>query len=598
MATTVFFRDTTPGTRTRSPKPPRSSKVGGTLLKGMSTSRGASAKSVVTDTVAGGTAGLETTVDTTNDQIVCWISEPVDQAFTLSGTITLNLRSAENSMSANVAINAVIEKVAAGTLARTNVATTARVTELGTSEAAANFTVTPTSTAFAKGDRIMVWVYGDDAGTMGAGFTFTFWYDGPTSAASGDSFITFTETFGFITSVPAGTTLYPTDDASAVELADAASTKELKLSLARGGAAVHQDQKWHDKYTDFTNPQIYEIEPLYAHTDYREEVANMAGATNGQLMNATTKQCAQSFTASQDFYCYMVAFNNNFTGVSVSATNILELCADNGDKPGTVLASSDTFSNGTLVSGRVEIPLNTVVLLTSGTKYWIKLRPTSVAGATVFLQVVGTTTDSQSGGSYKETTDGGTNWSAVTVLDMGLEVYDGRVISWFSEPLAAFTLSGLATVNLRALETNAVDGFGVGAELAVVNGDGSSATVYGMGAYIDTSYGEVGTSEGAANFAIAGADISVSSGQRLRLRIFGCGSNDLNPGTVGSALWSVPAQTTLPSTGELQLYYAGTSGGASGDAFITLTQSVTEIGASPPFSHVMRTRDRYGAQAR
>jgi hypothetical protein len=103
----------------------------------------------------------------------------------------------------------VIYKLDGDTGAITLVADTTRTTELGTSEAAANFTVTPTSTTFAKGDRIVCCPHAANAtSSMAAGFTFTFWYDGPTAAASGDSYITLTETITFLTTAPAGSTYY------------------------------------------------------------------------------------------------------------------------------------------------------------------------------------------------------------------------------------------------------------------------------------------------------------------------------------------------------------------------------------------------------
>jgi hypothetical protein len=69
-----------------------------------------------------------------------------------------------------------------------------------------------------KGDRLRVRIYGDDAGTMGTGFTFRVSYDGPTAAATGDTWVQVTENLTFA-SEPAGTQVFPTDDASAVSTA-------------------------------------------------------------------------------------------------------------------------------------------------------------------------------------------------------------------------------------------------------------------------------------------------------------------------------------------------------------------------------------------
>ena len=79
----------------------------------------------------------------------------------------LGLRTA---MSDNMAVNAAIYKVDGVTQAVTQIAKSARVTELAvTTSAVNNFTVTPTSTAFKRGDRIWVRIFFDDAGTMAAG---------------------------------------------------------------------------------------------------------------------------------------------------------------------------------------------------------------------------------------------------------------------------------------------------------------------------------------------------------------------------------------------------------------------------------------------
>lgn len=179
-------------------------------------------------TVTGPTAGIEIGNSSFPFQ---WITYPVDQDVTISGSITFNVWASESSMSANVAINVAVYKVAAVDQAITLIHKTVRTTELGTSAAAENWSETPgAGVALAKGDRLLVVFFGDDAGTMASGFTFLIRYGGPTGGASGDTYVTFTETFAFTTATPAGTQLFLTDVAGPAVGADV----EKEMWTARG----------------------------------------------------------------------------------------------------------------------------------------------------------------------------------------------------------------------------------------------------------------------------------------------------------------------------------------------------------------------------
>lgn len=197
-----------------------------------STSRGSGVTSQTATTVAGPTNGIE--IDSTND--IEWISAPLDADVTISGTITFNLRAAESDMNANAAINCIIQRLDSTGAIVSTIVQTARTTELGTSgEAAVNFTASPTSTAMLKGDRIRVRVYADDStSNMGSGFTVTFWWNGTTAAASGDSYIFFTENLGFLTGTPAGSTLYLTDTAGPA----VGANLEKEMWTSRGGGTA------------------------------------------------------------------------------------------------------------------------------------------------------------------------------------------------------------------------------------------------------------------------------------------------------------------------------------------------------------------------
>ena len=146
----------------------------------------------------------------------------------------------------------------------------------------------------------------------------------------------------------------------------------------------------------------------------------------------------------------------------------------------------------------------------------------------------------------------------------------GTVIDWFTRPLGAFTLSGAARVNARTQISSGTgtSGSSVRCEIARVEADGSSATIWGVA----NSWPEVGTSQAVQSFLVGGDDLAVSDGQRLRLRFF---FDDAGNYPMTNAL----GNTAL-------FYYSGTSGGASGDAYVTFSQTLTELvaGEMPPRS--------------
>lgn len=173
--------------------------------------------SAATATVAGPTSGVEAVIGTLPG---VWISQPLAADVTISGSITWNIWAAESSNSANVAINGVIEKVDGATGAFAVIDTTVRTTEVAlTTRAVNNFAKTPAAGVLCKkGDRLRVRIFGDDAGTMGTGFTFTIGFGLGSAGADGDTFLTLTENLTFA-SEPAGTQVFLTDTASDVSTA-------------------------------------------------------------------------------------------------------------------------------------------------------------------------------------------------------------------------------------------------------------------------------------------------------------------------------------------------------------------------------------------
>jgi hypothetical protein len=180
MATTLFLRDL-------------ASTLGGAGQKAMLARRGRTIITTTTNTTASGTN--ITITATAGGTALSWFSEPLTNAVTISGTITLNIRCRESATAVNAGIALLIERANnAGTVQSTVSARAVIGTEAGTTESARNGTRTPTSTAFSAGDRIKVTLSVINVGTMGSG-TFNTYHDGPAAAGSGDSYVTFTEDF-------------------------------------------------------------------------------------------------------------------------------------------------------------------------------------------------------------------------------------------------------------------------------------------------------------------------------------------------------------------------------------------------------------------
>lgn len=188
-----------------------------------------------TSSVAGPTNGIESTSVAGTTE---FISLPINQDVTIAGAITVNLWGFESDALANAAINVVIERLdSTGAIASTIVKTTrtTELTVLAVSPTLNNFTATPTSTNMLKGDRFRVRVFYDDAaaGNMASGFAMGFAY-GNSVANTAQSYVQFTEVFGFQTTEPTGTVLYPTTTTGPAVGAD----DEREMWTSRGGSAT------------------------------------------------------------------------------------------------------------------------------------------------------------------------------------------------------------------------------------------------------------------------------------------------------------------------------------------------------------------------
>lgn len=156
--------------------------------------RGNSGAAVVSTTNTAASGSLIQCTNSPGGTVVEWYS-PKLYAVTISGTVTVNLWMSESSMNANVDTNVSVARVGpTGTFISNVVASASKLVELGTSRAAVNYTVAPTSTTLSTGDRLRFIVRGTNIGTMASGFTFDLGYDRSSAGVDGDSFFTFVET--------------------------------------------------------------------------------------------------------------------------------------------------------------------------------------------------------------------------------------------------------------------------------------------------------------------------------------------------------------------------------------------------------------------
>lgn len=264
------------------------------VLAGAGTTRGGGSVSVSVSTEAGPSAGLEFPAGTVPR---LFVTPPIDQDVAVSGNVTFNGWANESAMNANAALNCRLVRIAPdGSF--TEILKTTRTTELGTSAAAQNWSEAMGATFnLAKGDRIAIVWFIDDAGTMGAGFNCTLYWSGPTAGAQGDTYVTFTETFGFL-AAPTGTQVFPTDTASAVD----AGVDEREAWTSRGGGvatAVRNAQTagWVDPGVQWTKTaggtavewytrplQAFTLAaPVLVHVRARQSVSSVNGAIRCEI---------------------------------------------------------------------------------------------------------------------------------------------------------------------------------------------------------------------------------------------------------------------------------------------------------------------------
>lgn len=153
--------------------------------------RGASITTGVVNSAASGT-DIQWT-KTAGGSILAFVSKPFLRPLTISGTITINVWALEGNNAANSQLRLRVSRLTPAGV-KTVFGTFDAGVELLAGTSAQNYTGSPTSTDFAKGDRLVLEPYLTNFGTMAAGYTPNVVYDRGTAGSSGDSYIITTET--------------------------------------------------------------------------------------------------------------------------------------------------------------------------------------------------------------------------------------------------------------------------------------------------------------------------------------------------------------------------------------------------------------------
>lgn len=607
MATQCFLFSSSSGTPDNVSLGTNASKLDGTASgwfapESLSLTRGTAAGSVTTSTVAGTTLGVEVDGGGFPKH---FISPPLDQDVTISGTVTFNVWMAESNMAANVGAQVVIERINSQGAIVSTVVNHEKATELPvTTRAAQNWTATPTSTAFLKGDRIRVRVAGNDGGgTMASGYTFSFAQDGPTAGADGDSYVTFTETFGFLRTDPTTTTLYPT---IALAGAPAFGASAALLSAFTGADENPLSEGGNWAKVDTAGGNLKRVSNVVGGVTasaaaYNYWTPSNFGADCEAYLTIATKPSVngtvrlgiriqgEGGTSTWDGY---VAFWQ-----AVSGTDTLLLQRVTNGSSTTLATVNQEFATGDKVGLRalgstIEMwrhdgsswaLLASVVDTTyaSAGKVLIEVADSALTGrlddvyaGTVTATLVdpgGAGTDTKEAwtargsGSTDAITNTAAGWSAPIQKTVSA---GGNLVEWFSKQLTAFTLAAPVLANVRALESNVSANASIRAELAVTAADGTGATVWAA----TTHPTELTTSDAAYTFYLAGDDLAVTDGQRFRLRLYIDDSST----------------AAMASTYTATATYAGASAAAAGDTYLIFGQTLTEyVAASSPVYLVM-----------
>ena len=485
-----------------------------------------------------------------------FVSPPIDRDIApSSSSITANLWMSESSMSANVRAAIYVAFISpAGVLIGSPWAANAAA-EMGTAVAAENFTaIGGDGTSIPKGSRILIVPCWTNIGTQAAGFTTSFDYSGTTAGADGDSYVTFTEDFGFMQDSGASIASIASGGSTFLNIGDVSGNQRLAgriripanrtltsidISGQRIGTpadslevAIQADSSGVPSGTDLTVATLSSAFPTSPSFGVRNaDVADL------DLSSDTVYWLVMRRTGAVDAANYYKVI----TGAAESSWNL-----------GVVKRYSGTWAD---VASNY---LDTVTLnLTAGST----LYPTTTAGE---VDPNGSTHDSKEAWTSKGAgdTNAVTNTAAAPASPLLLTTSaGGNFIEWYTRKLQAFTLAGPVLVRVQSKESNAAANASYpGVEIAVCASDGTSPVVWGY-----TNPGlELSTLDGTfTSFFVAADDVAVTSGQRLRIRYY---IDDASAAAMASG------QTVTMVYG----------GAVAPDTLLTLGQVLAEATASAP----------------
>ena len=180
------------------------------LYKKADATQGSAKVTAVISTVAGAISGqfwpstnaAHILTKTAGGTPTVWISAPLSSGVTVSGTITPNLWGLESANQCNCGARYEVlrwDVSVGGIVSSLGISSDGGLSEWSTNAAARTApTLTPTSTAFNAGDRIVILIYNDDGNgvTEANGRNWTLDYDAGTGV-DGDTYLSFTETISF-----------------------------------------------------------------------------------------------------------------------------------------------------------------------------------------------------------------------------------------------------------------------------------------------------------------------------------------------------------------------------------------------------------------
>lgn len=549
MATTLYFHERPPDTHRSANTARLDGTSTGWTPRGLGVfSPNEGSMGITTNTVAGPTNGVECAGGGTTSAE--WLSPPLSADVTISGAITANLYAFENNMSANVAINFVVDKVSATDGTVTQIVKSARTTELGTSSSLQSFSATPgAGVSVNRGDRLRVRVFGDDStSSMASGFTFTFSYGNNIAPSS----IQFTETFDF----EPFPVWFPNRESGAVDW----GTTTIERSAMRFRAPFDGLPSAVYIYVDTVNGTPADNIRMEIQSDSAGVPSEtvICSAETGTYANATwsglTSWSGTDLTKGTTYWLVWTRSG------SLSATNYWS--TNNAETTSGLYNASTTFYQ----SGAWQTPLDTTRM--------VKMLPPTSSTTQIFL--TNTASDVATASNDKEAwTSRGAGVTAPTTntsagWTSGIQMTDaagGTVIDWFTKKLAAVTLGGLVFVNVWGTNTG-TGNFSMRIEVARVDSDGTNPTVWAswcIEPYLTgTASGKLPTGTDVLvdnrRAYISGDDLTISDQQRLRIRLY----------------LDDTADAAMPASSTGTVRYAGTAFNTNSDFFLIFPASLSE----------------------